>query len=306
MNSCPICAAPGVVVRVLSARFLRAALESYFGEPTPDGAVTCSYSIARCPECTLEYAIPASPGNHLFYSWITDRHGYYPEARWEWEVVLRTLRASPGSSLLEVGCGSGVFLERAVVECAAKTLGVDLTPAAVERCRSRGLEARCCTLQDLLSDSHRTFDFVVAFHCLEHVAQPLEFVRTAATALTHRGRLFLSTPYSPMSFENAWFDPLNHPPHHLTRWNERAYQRLAEMLGLRVSLHMPRPAGAALRAYRATRISWDHTAAARADTIRIAAARPLAFALELVRQLRRPRVNGVAAADVVLAEFSAR
>jgi hypothetical protein len=50
-----------------------------------------------------------------------------------------------------------------------------------------------------------------------------------------------------MSFEADWFDVLNHPPHHLTRWNVEAYRRLADLLGLRVRFFFP-PSSIARRA----------------------------------------------------------
>jgi hypothetical protein len=96
------------------------------------------------------------------------------------------------------------------------------------------------------------FAVVTSFHCLEHVDQPVEFVRGLLCATTAGGRVFLSTPYSPMSFERDWFDVLNHPPHHMTRWNLRAYQKLAEILGVQIRHYAPpaHPVKQALQAFR--------------------------------------------------------
>jgi SAM-dependent methyltransferase len=84
------------------------------------------------------------------------------------------------------------------------------------------------------------FPVVTSFHCLEHVSQPVEFVRELLRATAPGGKLFLSTPYSPMSFESDWFDVLNHPPHHMARWNLAAYRKLAEILGVKMRHFAPR------------------------------------------------------------------
>ena len=83
------------------------------------------------------------------------------------------------------------------------------------------------------------FPVVTSFHCLEHVSQPVEFVRELLRATARGGSLFLSTPYSPMSFETEWFDVMNHPPHHMTRWNLAAYRKLAEILGVKMRHFCP-------------------------------------------------------------------
>jgi SAM-dependent methyltransferase len=84
------------------------------------------------------------------------------------------------------------------------------------------------------------FPVVTAFHCLEHVKDPVNFVRELLRVTAPVGKLFLSTPYSPMSFEMEWFDILNHPPHHMTRWTVAAYRRLADEAGVKMRHFAPR------------------------------------------------------------------
>src|SRR5208282_6835792 len=86
----------------------------------------------------------------------------------------------------------------------------------------------------------------------EHVSQPVEFVRELLRATARGGKLYLSTPYSPMSFERDWFDVLNHPPHHMTRWNLAACRKLAEINGVKMRHFAPRnrPLKQALQTFR--------------------------------------------------------
>ena len=113
---------------------------------------------------------------------------------------------------------------------------------AIEECRRRGFNAYCGTIEAAQTGAAFPgikFDVVTSFHCLEHVDHPVEFVRSLAALTRPGGRIFLSTPYSPMSFEAHWFDVMNHPPHHLTRWNLAAYRQLSALLGLPMRYFTP-------------------------------------------------------------------
>lgn len=149
------------------------------------------------------------------------------------------------------------------------------------------------------------FDAVVTFHCLEHVQDPKGLIAGMSRLLSPQGRIFVSTPYSPMSFEGPWFDPLNHPPHHLSRWNQTAYKELGRQTGLRPMFRMPLAEGSRRRVVQSFgfalrgRTSFNR----RRDWIAAALRWPTVLATVVGRQLSRERVNGVQAADVVLVEF---
>ena len=249
------------------------------------------------------------PGDNSFYEWITSRRGYYPEQRWEWSHVTEHLAAEQSQlSVLEVGCGDGRFLEMLARLPNTRVTGLDTTPASVEKCRARKLDVHCETLADhqrRLPEDSRPYDVVIAFHCLEHVADPSGLVSGMLALLASGGRLLISTPFSPMSFESLWFDPLNHPPHHMSRWNLRSYEALARRHGLSVSFRMPQADGVRRRVANAFNFRLNgprHFQSARRIFCR-AMLRPHLLLAEIWRQWRRPRVNGNPAADVVLAEF---
>ena len=144
--------------------------------------------------------------------------------------------------LLEIGCGDGRFLELVKSLPRITSVGLDPTPSSAEMCRSKGLCVYAETLSEYVQrrpSELKGFDLVTAFHCLEHVSNPIGLMEEMRGMLAPGGRIYISTPYSPMSFEGAWFDPLNHPPHHMTRWNRRAYEHLAARLGLVPRFIMP-------------------------------------------------------------------
>jgi hypothetical protein len=109
-----------------------------------------------------------------------------------------------------------------------------------------------------------------------------------------------------MSFESDWFDILNHPPHHMTRWNLAAYRKLAELLNLNARFFSP-PSSAAKRALNVFRLT-QYGPNRRIG--KVALLRDLLRRLPtLARQYRRQRQRGCAdggiAADVILVELTA-
>lgn len=311
LTKCPICGSEGQSVYSLKADFIRTQLQLYYNEPLPEQIGLIDYEILRCGNCTLEYAMPLQAGSELFYQWITSRSGYYPDERWEWFNAIDLIKTNhyDGTSALEVGCGSGNFLEMAQSVPNLKVVGLDTTITSVDHCRNKGLEVYCEPIESFLcnsSNQRQGFDFVVAFHCLEHVSNPKEFVVSMLSLLNSNGKIFLSTPYSPMSFEAAWFDPLNHPPHHLTRWNVSSYNELARQLNLQCKLIMPSADRVINRTLHALTLAWNGPAnlASRRRMVVAALQHPLTTFKELIRQNRREKVNDKVAANVVLVEFT--
>ena len=108
-----------------------------------------------------------------------------------------------------------------------------------------------------------------------------------------------------MSFESDWFDILNHPPHHLTRWNLEAYRRLARMLNLGMRSYFPRSTALnrTVAVFRLLQYGPNRRV------------RKLRFVKDLMRhawtlcrlyrrQATRPKSNGGVAADVILVELT--
>ena len=308
-TKCPICGIDGVLVKRLASGFIRDSLTAYYQERFPDDLRVSDYEILRCERCSLEYASPRKAGDADFYSWISVREGYYPGNRWEWPVVIEEVGKwdLPNLSVLEVGCGSGSFLRllgKALPD--VKAIGLDPTEGAIRECRKSGLEAYSETLDQYRANSQherKEFDFICAFHCLEHVTEPKELL-SSMIRLTHsKSRIFLSTPYSPMSFETGWYDPLNHPPHHVTRWKVSAYEALTSAVGWHVDLIMPEAGGLLSRALSAIDLAARGPNSGAHHRLLTALAHPYKAAREIARQANREKIKGHAAADVVLTRF---
>ena len=290
----------------LSASFIAAALAAFVEVPPPPALGLRQYTMCRCPQCALEFAEPLAPAGEPFYAWLDENLKYYDQRRWEWDrVEAQVAGHRPSASVLEIGAGDGRFLRR-LRDAGARTVAIERPGAATAALRAQGIESFA---QDeaAIALAGRRFDFVLAFHCLEHVADPVALLESMRHWAGPAGRVLFSVPFSPMFFERRWFDPLNHPPHHLTRWNARALARLAERCGTTARLQLPAALPLLTRARHSLAIQhfgahWKRHPAWRWLPLR----QPLRFAVELLAQLARERVDGRVAADVVLVEVPGR
>lgn len=299
--------------RDLTRKFLLAQLGDYFQARPPDKIVETDYSLWRCAETGLEFCDPPLPGNAAFYEWVSSFASYYPGFRWEYGQVAASLRSeknvsTPELKVLDVGCGKGDFLGALDFLQAQKKFALDLNEPAIRACRAQGFNAFCGTVETAIAAGFLKpgeFPIVTSFHCLEHVSQPVEFVRELLRATAPGGKLFLSTPYSPMSFERDWFDVLNHPPHHMARWNLAAYRKLAEILGVKMRHFAPhnRPLKQALQAFR-LKTYGPGVAVSRLILLKDLLGHTPQFFSDWRELCRRARHHDNGGADLILVEFT--
>ena len=283
----------------------------YQAKPPPQ-IVETDYSLWQCAETGLQFAAPMLPGTVAFYQWVSGFDIYYPGLRWEYKKVRQILEMDGlldrKSKVLDAGSGKGDFLRSLDVIPAQKKFALDLNEPAIKACREQGFNAFCGTVETAIAAEFLNsgeFPVVASFHCLEHVSQPVEFMQALLKVVAPGGRVYVSTPYSPMSTESDGFDVLNLPPHHLTRWNLKAYQRLATLLGVKIRCFTP-PAGAAKRALKAF---WNSQ---RGPTEPISKATLLAdltrhfpsYLRWYRKQRERERINHGIGADVILVELT--
>ena len=305
MTLCPVCKHEASHSRRLGRDYIIAALEKYYGISIPGDLGIIDYDMMTCPKCSLCFANPMRPGSEKFYKWITTEPSYFTKKRWEWDAVADLIPSVSRGSLLEIGCGSGHFLDMMAKNTVLQVAGIDISETSVSYCRAQGLAVQKATVNEFraANGTKPLHDHIVAFHCLEHLADPLDFLHQLRSLLKPDGRLFLSTPLSPMSLESNWYDPLNHPPHHLTRWNTASLEALALASQFRAEFLLPKAQNLMQRALASTSVAYSCHGCRHASgmqKIMLAAANPIKFVNELSCQARRDRINGRIAPDSVL------
>jgi len=248
---CLVCQSDSKKIYDLPSEKIRKNLSDYYSEKVPEVIKILDYQMFECTKCSLVFANPASPGNNEFYVWISRHNSYYPTARWEWDLLLDYIQINSSKKLLEIGSGDGKFLRLCVEKYPEKFFeGIDTNPEQVVKCKKLGINCYCGELKDYSKTHKNKFDLIVAFHCLEHVDDPLELIKQCKKMLNKNGKILISTPFR--LEKDFWFDIMDHPPHHLTRWNKSAYTELAHQANLKSSFYMPFAPNSLVRALYAT------------------------------------------------------
>jgi SAM-dependent methyltransferase len=144
---------------------------------------------------------------------IEDRHWWF-RARLEIVLALMHRWVPPGARVLDVGCGTGYFLDAA--KQTWEVWGIDPAAEAVAFCRERGLEHVSVGSLDRLGDlAFPRFDAVCFFDVLEHLDDDIDALRAAASLLAPGGLVIATVP----AYQWLWssHDTLNHHRRRYTR-----------------------------------------------------------------------------------------
>jgi SAM-dependent methyltransferase len=150
-----------------------------------------------------------------------------------------------GGSLLEVGCGSGRYLDLMRALGWKRVVGVDFSATAVEQAKETlGLEAYCGELKDI-GLKPESFDAVSLSHTLEHVADPIAFLRDIYRVMKPGARLAIIVPnvesLSSRVYRDYWL--ALEPPRHLVNFNRRGLSMALERAGLSIETLTTTPRG---------------------------------------------------------------
>ena len=158
------------------------------------------------------YTVPAMDQDTLLSYYPPDYGPYDPTVSSranQWLSIMRWILMAPyrlrfgspdfsdvpfqGGRLLDVGCGSGMFLRQAG-RLGWRCWGIDFNAAVVERARANAPEATLSvgTLDDVATTP--AFDLINMTHVLEHLARPRQALRQCLERLAPGGTLRLGVP----------------------------------------------------------------------------------------------------------------
>lgn len=242
--SCPLCTSTVANrIEIIAFDAIWSALEQQWGARFSDD-VKARHSpgseteLRECAVCGLQYFNPALPGDPEFYRQLTTTSPlYYSGDKWDFQAAASLI--GPSSRVLDVACGSGQFLDMARSR-GAQVCGIDTNPAAAEAARGRGFPVHCIALDDFARDHRKQFTCVTAFQIVEHLSSVLPFVKAMLDCLEPGGVLVLTVPNRMRRLREA-LEPLDCPPHHMSRWTVAQFDPLARALGCRIAgvTHQP-------------------------------------------------------------------
>jgi 2-polyprenyl-3-methyl-5-hydroxy-6-metoxy-1,4-benzoquinol methylase len=155
-------------------------------------------------------------------------------------------KAGP-QSLLDVGCGEGVLVEKWARRIPGRVVGIDLEDphlqAEWEKRRVPNLEYRIMKAENLpFADDE--FDVATAIEVLEHVPDPEHTVAEMARVASRH--LIVSVPREPLwralnMARGAYLKDLGNTPGHLNHWSKRSFVSLLSKHGTVVEARSPFP-----------------------------------------------------------------
>lgn len=105
--------------------------------------------------------------------------------------VLPHLRKYPNCRLLDIGCGWGAKLLRAVEPYIASGIGVDFKAPTI---KSEKIQTLSLTLQDKLPFEDASFDFITMLAVMEHLENDEAILKECARLLGPGGGLLITVP----------------------------------------------------------------------------------------------------------------
>ncbi len=186
-----------------------------------------SIEIRECSQCGLVYL---SKQKKCDYE-KSEMHESAPPATEIAKDDLRRFNYVKGfiqnKDVLDFGCGQGGFIAFAET-IANKVYGVEL-----EERYTNGT-----TVFQYLSDIDKTFDFITAFHVIEHLENPIKILMQLKDKLKKGGSIIIEVPSSDDAlltlYENVPFSEFTYWSCHLHLFNQKTLTLLLQKAGLKI------------------------------------------------------------------------
>ena len=213
------------------------------------------FTIVECGHCTLRFTqdVPTQEYIGAFYksedyiSHTNTNKGFvnnlYQKIRTvtmkQKAVIIKKYTGLQRGTLLDVGCGTGSFLQ------AMQLLGWNVTglePDADARELAKQLyELKVLPSHEIFNLPHQSYNAITMWHVLEHVHQLHEYVEQIKNLLTTNGKLFIAVPnYTSRDAKvYAQYWAAYDVPRHLYHFSPQSVDVLMMMHGLKVVKHLP-------------------------------------------------------------------
>lgn len=157
-----------------------------------------------------------------------------------WEHLHRYRFASSyakSKNVLDIACGEGYGSASLKRGGANNVIGVDISPEACSHAsKTYGIETRVGNAEKIPAPN-ASFDLVVSFETVEHVANPENFLKEIDRVLRSRGTLIISTP------DQSLYSPEGKPPnpYHCSEMTRGEFTQLVSKHFCNVKMFGQRP-----------------------------------------------------------------
>jgi len=139
------------------------------------------------------------------------------------------------NTVVDVGAGYGIFLEEwKALYPQSRAIAIEPSNHLSEVCRDKGLEV-VENIAEKVIGYDNIADLVICFEVLEHVYDPLSFIKTLSAFVKPGGYLMVSTLGVDGFDIQALWEKSNSvsPPHHINFLSVEGFYKLFERAGLR-------------------------------------------------------------------------
>ncbi|MEJ7769419.1 MAG: methyltransferase domain-containing protein [Chitinophagaceae bacterium] len=186
---------------------------------------TSVIKLVRCNSCDLKFYDPIVAGDENFYSVLQKADHYYRDSKEEYNLAAHIV--TPSSSVLDVGCGKGEF--RKFIPTSNFT-GLEFSKEAIKSGGENGTSILNQSVEEHAQLHSKKYDFVTAFQVLEHVTDLPSFIKSCADCVKPGGKLIIAVPSEESYLQFSTNSILNMPPHHISRWTDKALQHLIKLI----------------------------------------------------------------------------
>ena len=208
---------------------------NYPGFKEPD-----TFDIYHCRNCNTSFPFPVKEDFYKLYDLIYENKneikGYKRYFHYSKEVKLKkdpfrylafqespyygvwkTLKntINPGiTKVLEVGSGLG-YLTYSLKKAGFDVIGIDISEKVVAQASLEfGENYKCLDIFEYAKNPPNLYDYIVLTEVIEHVPNPIDFIRTLLSLLSENGKLIVSTPNKGLYAQRAIWGSV--PPVHLS------------------------------------------------------------------------------------------
>lgn len=194
--------------------------------------------LLKCKSCGL-YFMERIPSPEELLEHYSDYPYVFPmevrisvEKNYE-DILLLLEPCRKNNLLLEYGCGTGLFLKKAI-EKGWGVAGVELSEKAIIECRKEGIPV-CYSLEEVKCQTNKPFDVVVSIEVIEHLSDFNGSMKQINNLLRKGGGFYCTTPNfnNPARYLQKENYHIIEYPEHLLYFNTRSLNTGMKIAGFR-------------------------------------------------------------------------
>ena len=233
-DRCLVCGTPVITFHVGSASVggrKSATLEESVAAPQ------FAHDLQFCPSCTFTHYDENPAATEVLDDYYRSHHATYSllsPANAHLKFLASTVcDCAPDDGLiLEIGCNDGTLLEEFKKGHGRDVLGIEPSRGFFDLWERRGVEV----INDFFSEAtvsklaDKNIAAVVIRHALEHIADPVAFLKAVTRVMGENTVLVIESPYLPTVLERGRFESIGIA--HLNHFTTRAIDQICAPLGM--------------------------------------------------------------------------